>query len=518
MVKVCICVSVCAVFIVAAAFAQDIFPARDGSVRNIDARGAVIEPGGSYLATRSVLYEFDNKSGSWREVFSLPPSGNEMTCVESSGGYVFAGTTSGLYRSKDRGRSWKRIFRSILPWKSNILFVECPADVSGKILIGTSKGIYLSMDFGNRWHDIGDNLRSGGFHSAIVKDGCIYACASKGLHRRKVSDSGWDMIFNAMSQAEEMEETEDDELEDTARPAAGSVATDGRAIYYGIENKIFISHDDGASWHKFPDDGLAGRINRINIFDSPVLICCATTAGAFFYDEGSKIWREAYKGLNRRINVNEIIRGIDTVSSIWLVASSGLYKLEDVGIIAAEVRGIGKDVGRLKMFSDGEPDYASLRQSAIKYGDVSPDKIRNWHIQSRLRALFPKVSFGVDRNLSTTAEIYTSATKDYVISGPDDITKGIDLSVSWDLGNLIWGTEQTSIDMRSRLNTQLRNDILDSLRRAYHERQRLKMEMITNPSSDIKMHTEKELRIAELTHEIDDLTGNYLTDNIAGGN
>ena len=95
--------------------------------------------------------------------------------------------------------------------------------------------------------------------------------------------------------------------------------------------------------------------------------------------------------------------------------------------------------------------------------------------------------------------------------GPDEVSNNLDLSVSWELGDLIWSDDQTNIDVRSRLMVQLRNDILDDLRRAYYERKRLLFELAMNPPKDMKSKFEKELRIQELTSTIDDLTGNYLS-------
>ena len=66
----------------------------------------------------------------------------------------------------------------------------------------------------------------------------------------------------------------------------------------------------------------------------------------------------------------------------------------------------------------------------------------------------------------------------------------------------------------SSLGVQLRNDILDDLRRAYYERKRVQFEIMTNPPKDLNARFEKELRLQELTHTIDDLTGNYLSDYI----
>ena len=150
----------------------------------------------------------------------------------------------------------------------------------------------------------------------------------------------------------------------------------------------------------------------------------------------------------------------------------------------------------------------------MKFCDVSPEKIKNWQRDSKLKALVPKVSCGLDNHQSTNSTIYTSATKNYVAVGPDDFYKSVDVSVSWDISGLIWSDDQTNIDVRSRLNTQLRNDILDDLRRAYYERKRLQFDLITVPPKDMRSRFERELRIQELTQAIDDLTGNYLSDHI----
>ena len=193
---------------------------------------------------------------------------------------------------------------------------------------------------------------------------------------------------------------------------------------------------------------------------------------------------------------------------------------------------IERNIKSLKIMFSNEPTFKELQRAAMKFAEVDPEKIRNWRSQARMKALFPKVSVGLDKNNSTNYQIYTSATKDYIVTGPDDISSGVDVSLSWDIGNLVWSQnqnidglkrtgmiwlwsdDQTNIDVRSRLTTQLRNDILDDLRRAYYERRRLQFEFMQYPPTDLKVRFEKELRIQELTQTIDDLTGNYLSEHI----
>jgi hypothetical protein len=191
-----------------------------------------------------------------------------------------------------------------------------------------------------------------------------------------------------------------------------------------------------------------------------------------------------------------------------------LYKIEAGRYSGDQYIDIERNLKTLKVVFDSEPPLRDLQQAAIKHCDVSPEKIKEWHRDSKLKALVPKVSIGMGNDISSNTEIYTSATRDYAVQGPEDYSNNLDFSVSWDLGNLIWSDNQTSIDVRSRMNTQLRNDILDDLRRIYYERKRLQFDLIASPPKDLRSKFERELRIQELTQAIDDLTGNYLSDNL----
>jgi hypothetical protein len=85
------------------------------------------------------------------------------------------------------------------------------------------------------------------------------------------------------------------------------------------------------------------------------------------------------------------------------------------------------------------------------------------------------------------------------------------LSLKWDLADVIFSTEQTSIDVRSRLMVQLRDDILNEVTRLYFERRRLQLELSRAQNLNENASVEKELRLEELTALIDGLTGGYLS-------
>ncbi|HCD38300.1 MAG TPA: hypothetical protein DEQ77_06215, partial [Candidatus Omnitrophica bacterium] len=120
-----------------------------------------------------------------------------------------------------------------------------------------------------------------------------------------------------------------------------------------------------------------------------------------------------------------------------------------------------------------------------------PEKIANWRKQARLKAFFPQIDLSYDKTVFTS----TSYPQGRGFVGPLDWG----VSLSWDVGDLIFSTEQTSIDVRSRLMVQLRDDILNEVTRLYFERKRLQLELSRSEGLNEKSKLEKELRLEELT-------------------
>lgn len=497
------------------AYAQGIWAGKDGNIKNVDARAMIIDRDELYLATKDGIYRSKDAREEWELIFSLSSGENEIRCLAGRSGNIFVGTRRGLYRSGDYGKTWRSVFKTIIPDKNNIVAIEVSIYYPGKILIGTEKGVFESRDSGDKWQEISGILKNRRVASIALNKDSAYACADDGLYFRKDNTSSWERIYvqSALEKTGTEEPSDPEAAEEDAGRTINCVALKNSRLYIGTDKKILYSDDGGKAWKNFPSDGLGGIINYIVVPKRSDKLYCATTKGVFEFMPDKARWLELYKGMNKVLNVSRIIFDGEEEKSLWALTGKGVYRLEGGRYIQDQYIDVEKGLKTLKIIFDGEPTFRELQQAALRFAEVSPDKITNWRREARMRALLPKVSFGLDNDSSTTAEIYTSATKEYVITGPDDISKGFDVSVSWELGDLIWSDDQTNIDVRSRLTTQLRNDILDDLRRAYYERKRLRFELIQSPPQDLKSRFERELRIQELTQAIDDLTGNYLSEH-----
>lgn len=491
--------------------AQELWVGKDGNIRNIDTRAMVISGGHMYLATSNELYRAAASSEKWEPIFSLPAGENEIQCAAGRPGCMLIGTKKGVFISPDNGRTWSLAFKAITPEKNDIRSIGVTA--ADRIVVGTGKGAYSSEDAGAKWHDSGGILKNMRIDCVACGKAATYAAAEGGVYVRREGNAEWDRIYVASREEEAAVYDEPGAVESGPDIAVTCLAIQGSRLYAGIGGKISYTEDDGKSWTALPSSGLKGNISCVLPSEMKDSIFCSTNKGVYQFSKEKNVWIELYRGSDKPLNVRKLIFGKEGEDVLWAATEKGLYKYEVGKSLPDETFDIERAQRAVNVIYDGEPSFKELQAAAMKFGEVDPEKIKSWRAQARLSALVPKINLGFDNNVSNTYEIYTSATKDYITTGPDDISKGFDVSVSWELGDMIWSDDQTNIDVRSRLTTQLRNDILDDLRRAYYERKRLQFEIYMTPPKDIRMRFEKELRVKELAQVIDDLTGNYLTEN-----
>jgi len=309
-------------------------------------------------------------------------------------------------------------------------------------------------------------------------------------------------------------------------------------IFLASTKGVYFNSKRDNHWHRLPYESIpVDSVTSLRVLGPPSHGNCAGKAmdcysvlvgsskGAFLFKDGG--WSPVYKGMETN-NIRYLAK--DTRETVYAATDRGLFFLplrealpslmnSPHRRVTTSTAGDWTDVD--KPFRD-EPTISEVHRIAIDYAEVNPEKIKSWRYLSKKRAWFPEldVSFDGQRDWSSSDSIwgsYSIGGQHYV--GPDDKTRGEDfgwdVSLSWDLGDLIWSSDQTAIDSRSKLMVELREDILDQITRLYFERRRIQVELAANEVFDHQLKIDKKMRIEELTALIDAFTGGEFSRRIA---
>lgn len=510
-----ICLLICLISV--SSNAETIWKDVGRGIRGSDFRAVTIHPENTetaYISSPEAVYKTTDGGVNWQAVFSARSTGNRINTIAFDTGHLYVGTDKGLYRSKDEGKRWERLFSSIGNGERGVLFVTVDPDNADAIFIGTGSGLFFSKDRGHDWEK-GRNLSSGVHYISIngLDTRTIYVAADNGVYMSMDRGIGWARIYETNLPEKEgaiSDESENGEIEESAEVRCLVSAPDDNAVVLaGTSKGLLITRDSGRTWQRGGSLGLASRDIRHLAFGGKGEVYAATGRGAFIYSMSTNSWDEAFKGLgSREVRYIAVSEG-DPM--LWAAADKGIFKT-----VTEQAHVPEREISAAEVFLEftDEPTIEEIRQAAITYADVHPSKIEKWRTAAARKALLPDLRFAFDKNRDwqNSKYFYSTSTQKYT---DDDITQGNDsgwsVSLTWDLGELIWNNDQTSIDSRSRYAVQLRDDLLNEVTRLYFERRRLQVAMVISPTVDVREKIEKEIRLQELTAGIDALTDSYLS-------
>jgi photosystem II stability/assembly factor-like uncharacterized protein len=501
------------------------------------------DPGTSYISSDDAVYKSIDGGKRWKEVMSLRATANGINTISlasESSQIIYAGTKNGLFRSNDGGSNWNRIFAGI-GRENSVLTVATSPGNPDIIYIGTEGGLFSTENNGKSWSK-GRIPSSAGVHSIAIdytEESVIYASTGNGLYKKMNRTSGWEKVLELKLYYEASEYLNDIESGDIneigSKSNIKSVLIDplhSDSVYVATSRGLFVTTDRGGSWTRASDLGLISRNIQHIIVESEYedSIFAATDRGVFMYSKSINRWEELYRGL-----VSLDIRHLDISSNtangtyiLWAATDGGVYKSIPVkykpkeNIVqqsSGQLNKILKVEDALSMFSH-EPSIEEIREAAIIYAEVHPEKIVKWRKAASKRAWLPDLRVAYDKNKDWQSSTYFYSTSSQKYTN-DDITSGKDdgwsVSLTWELGDIVWNNDQTSIDSRSRLMVQLRDDVLNEVTRLYFERRRLQVEALLSGPQDIADKIENELRLQELTASIDAITGSYMLKRLNHG-
>ncbi|MBU0548255.1 MAG: hypothetical protein KKH57_05835 [Candidatus Omnitrophica bacterium] len=495
--------------------AQD-FTWEDISRGNHDAQVVLVNVYDSRIifvgVTGSVL-KSDDAGESWRRVLVIRGGLNNINALgfdSSSLNVIYAATDHGLYRSKDLGEHWERVFRG-----KNSIENQCTAVLGTPyaIFVGTRAGLFISRDSGRSWHKENGKINNTSvfnIDSNFRLSKVIYLAAACGIFKSLDSGENWERIFVSYSQKDNQEKTVD--IQEAAKEESLSGVHFVKAdinnincVYFSSTRGVYKSLDQGKTWSKLTEYGLLSRDVKMLCLLADSRVFSLTQTGVFLY-QGER-WIEVSFDLSVG-KLNYLVLNIK--GDIYVAGEKGIFKSSRGSFynISGQVL--------VQEYLKYEPKIIDVQKAAIKYAEVNPEKISQWRKMAAKKALLPHINIGLDRNSTDLwhweGGSTTKSDDDILRRGKESIDW--DVSLSWDLGDLIWNDAQTSIDVRSKLMVELRDDILDQVTKLYFERLRLKSELDNLAIEDRNKRFDKQLKLEELTASLDSLTSGYYSEQL----
>ncbi len=465
-----------------------------------------------YAGTSLGLYKRGLNDRAWKQIFSCRGQYQGVTHIcAGEDGAIYIATKNGFFGSRDYGKSWRRLFRALAS-ENYCIYVTCREKNPDTIYLGTLNGLFRTKDGGKNWIRPAGILGNARVNSIAagkgVNRGHMFIICDNELYKSDMNCENYSKVFGSDSlksfqpgDAKEPDDAVSEELEIVF--LLNHIAAEKDTLYLATNRGLFGSDDGGASWFKFCGAGLLNRwVNYVAVSEEGENIYAATKGGIFKYKKEKQLWDEIYAGMDSR-DVKQVMIG--KKEELWALCKRRIYAMKGGGLPVPVEKPLRADI-ILDNFKN-EPTINETMAMAINYAEVYPEKIKRWRRQVKFKGLLPKVNFGVDSGWSDTYEIYTSSKDAYWVNGPRDRTEGWDLNLSWDLSDLVWSNAQTTIDIRSKLMVQLRDDIVDEVNRAYFERRRLQVALLTDPPRALPKILKTRLRIQELTATLDGLTG-----------
>jgi photosystem II stability/assembly factor-like uncharacterized protein len=479
-----------------------------------------VAPGRVYAASRRAVHESVDGGRTWQERFRSPGQA-EVRALAAEGAEptrLLVATSHGLYGSFDSGGQWRVVFQAVGKGASDCVTVAFHPAHPDRAALGTRQGLFISSDGGRTWREAdlpreARDIAQAAFHPR--EPARLYVVTAEGLFTGNLVSGSWQRLRTAMH-AEEMgveqpasvvESPETDE-EDGSLHRLSAVVPDPAepsTLYLATSRGVETSEDDGRTWKRLGRSGLASPevTDLLAWHRSPLALFAATARGVARYEPASDRWVPLTQG--RAASRTSDLSAAGGV--LWAATEEGLVRFE----VPPDTLGAGEPPSPQELLANfsHEPTITQVREVAIRYAEVHPDKIAAWRQQARWRALLPKFSLSGDTNLTDFRHWDSGSNPDALLKGERDIDWSA--NVTWEPADVIWSDDQTSIDVRSKLMVELRDDIVDEVTRTYFERRRLQVALLTDPPKNQKTLLEKELRVQELTALIDGLTGGYFS-------
>ncbi|MEZ4321093.1 MAG: helix-hairpin-helix domain-containing protein [Myxococcota bacterium] len=174
----------------------------------------------------------------------------------------------------------------------------------------------------------------------------------------------------------------------------------------------------------------------------------------------------------------------------------------------------------------GEPSVQQVQAWANDYANMSPRTVEKWLKASKTFAALPTVWLRYRLTDDWDQDFQYYALDGLVDEEGEALFNVLDdagrqqeaqyfIQARWDLEELVMSSNRIRILNEAQDIVKLRDKILTEVNRVYFERRRVQAEMLLAPKGDVLGQVKDELRVMELTANLDAMTGGRFTAALA---
>lgn len=172
---------------------------------------------------------------------------------------------------------------------------------------------------------------------------------------------------------------------------------------------------------------------------------------------------------------------------------------------------------------DGEPSVNQVQRAALDYASMNPELLRSMQTRSKVAPLLPEIRLRIETEDDLDSKSITrfeegNAAQD--ISATKNVADDLKLygEAKWKFGDVVFNSREFGVVREYRQTAKTRQKLLQTVTQVYFERRRAQVELLTAPPTEAAGRALAELKIAQLTGELDALTGGGFSRMVAGGN
>ena len=165
---------------------------------------------------------------------------------------------------------------------------------------------------------------------------------------------------------------------------------------------------------------------------------------------------------------------------------------------------------------DPEPSVQQVQDMAMAYTHTNREQVESWLRASRNSAWLPQLTgrYTFQDTFDQDFDYEETANADLSKAGTQQRSQ-VYVQVRWDLDELVMSSTQIRVISESQDVVKLRDTVLTQVTGLYFDRRRLQVDMLLDPPKDVRAQVDQQLRLMELTAELDGYTGGQFSAEVA---